>query len=111
MMKKPRMDKEGLWVLGKRLLRSIRAIPQWILLDHASGVGMLILGVSAAISLGLVVAILLVPPEEGQISQGDLPQNLAVEKIDRLTAWFEVVQRERESGLQLPTRELFVRED
>ncbi|MEK7557093.1 MAG: hypothetical protein AAB538_03895 [Patescibacteria group bacterium] len=93
--------------LGKNVVRWLGAA----VLEHvrALGVGILILGMAAAIVLG--ISLFIFPPKGEEQVSAPPARRLSVETIDRLELWIEEVDAERGAGFPLPERPMFVVED
>ena len=110
-MKKIVLDKDSLANLWRRFPQFMLGVLRWALLDQVRMLGIGVLVIGAFTSLGLVVILLFVQSSEEQVEQAALTQGLASSTINELIMRFEQLQRENEIGLQLPSRELFSRQD
>lgn len=86
-----------------------RHLPEQLLLVHGSRLAMLVLAVGLLLSVWLLVQISYF--EGTTVPLAEPERKLSTSAIDRLELWIEEVETERQTGLSLPPRPLFVVDD
>lgn len=94
----------------RRLLTSpVQRLLQGLVLRHTRRTGIALLAAGLLLAVWLVVQVFFV--EGATAPSPQLERKLSTSLIDRLELWIETVEDQRQAGLPLPARPLFVVDD
>lgn len=94
----------------RALAGPLMRLPAWLVLAHVRQTGVALLAIGLLLAVWLLWQAFFLGGEAGTVSRTG-ERKLSVELIDRLELWIEEVDAERNAGLSLPARPVFVVDD